>query len=267
MEYKICRLAVTMAFGGAEETVYPTVLWDERNVVLVDCGFIGALPILEEELKKNGLSVGELTGLVLTHHDHDHMGAAAALKRANPGLKLYASPGEEPFVSAREKPLRHRQAEEMQKTLPPEMQEFGRAFCGMLRRVEPVGVDELLYDGEELDWCGGCRVIATPGHTPGHISLFLKYGAAVITGDAMALESGAPVVANPQFALDGEQAEKSLEKLLALRAGTYYCYHGGVYSPGNDATSGSAPRADWGAGDGNLMRSLKYEASAPPART
>ncbi|WP_294856707.1 MBL fold metallo-hydrolase [uncultured Oscillibacter sp.] len=231
MEHEIHLLAVTMAFQGAEETVYPAVLRDGEHTILVDCGWIGALPVVEPELKKIGLSVQALTELVLTHHDHDHMGAAAALRQANPNIKIYASPEEEPFISGREKPLRLRQAEEMQETLPPEMQEFGRAFCELLRRVEPVEVNGLLRGGEWLDWCGGCRVVATPGHTPGHISLFLEEDAIMITGDAMALENGLPVTANPQFALDREGAETSLETLLALKAEAYYCYHGGVYLP------------------------------------
>ena len=165
---KILRLSIA---APNEEAVYPTLLIDEKNIVLVDCGFIGSLPALEKELARHGLSVKSLTGLALTHHDHDHMGAAAALKRANPDLKIYASQIEAPYISAQEKPPRLRQAEQLQKTLPPERQEFGRAFCDMLRSVEPVCVDKFLHDGEKLDWCGGCIVIATPGHTPGHISL------------------------------------------------------------------------------------------------
>lgn len=231
MEHKILRLTITMRFGDTENTVFPTLLWDENTAILVDCGFMGSLPILENELRRYGLSPQKITGLVLTHHDHDHMGAAAALKRANPNLKIYSSPEEAPFISAQEKPLRLAQAEEMQKMLPPEQQSFGTAFCEMLRRVEPVQVDNLLYDGERLDWSGGCRIIATPGHTPGHISLYLEQASIVITGDAIALEDGRPVIANPQFTLDMDQAEESMEALLALKAGAYYCYHGGMYSP------------------------------------
>lgn len=231
MAYKILRLTITMQFGDVENTVYPTLLWDKQNIILVDCGFIGSLHVLEKELQRHGLSAHHITGLVLTHHDHDHMGAAAALKRMNPNIKIYASPLEAPFISAQRKPLRLCQAEEMQKILPPEQQAFGKAFCEMLRRVEPVVVDSLLCDGECLDWCGGCRVIATPGHTPGHISLLMENASIIITGDAIALEGNLPVIANPQFTLDIDQAAKSLENLLSIKASTYYCYHGGVYSP------------------------------------
>ena len=231
MESKVLQLTITAQFGGIENTVYPTLLCDSEDIVLIDCGFIGSLPMLEAQLEQHGLSVRDLTGLVLTHHDHDHMGAAAALKRANPNVLIYSSFEEAPFISAREVPLRLRQAEEMQKTLPPAQREFGEAFCAMLRRVEPVQVDRFLRDGDHLDWCGGCRVIATPGHTPGHISLLVEKGKIIITGDAIALVENHPVVANPQFALDLEQAEKSFKKLLSMKAEAYYCYHGGVYSP------------------------------------
>lgn len=228
MDYKILRLNITMQFGDVENTVYPTLLWDKNNLILIDCGFIGSLPILEMELQRYGVSVQQLTGLVLTHHDHDHMGAAAILKRINPHLKIYASEVEEPFISAKEQPLRLRQAEEMQKTLPPEQQVFGRAFCDMLRCVEPVQIDVFLHDGEYMDWCQGCWILATPGHTPGHISLLMEKDRIVITGDAIALEEGKPVIANPQFTLDIEQAIKSKQKLLSLNANAYYCYHGGI---------------------------------------
>lgn len=231
MEHKIERLNITMKFGEIESKVYPTLLCDTKNIILVDCGFIGSLPVVEKELQLHGVSVNQLTGLVLTHHDHDHMGAAAAIKRINPDIKIYSSLIEAPFISAQEKPLRLRQAEEMQKTLPPEQQAFGQAFCDMLHRVEPVKVDVMLRDGERLDWCGGCQIIATPGHTPGHISLIMDRDSIIITGDAIALEDGLPIIANPQFSLDIEHAAESLKKLLSMNARAYYCYHGGVYSP------------------------------------
>ena len=231
VEDRILQLSITMQFASIENTVHPTLLWDNKNIILVDCGFIGALPLLDEELQRHGLSMDQLTGLVPTHHDHDHMGAAAAVKEANPDIRIFCSPAEAPFISAQEKPLRLRQAEEMQKKLPPEQQAFGIAFCDLLRRVEPVQPDVLLIDGERLDWCGGCRVIATPGHTPGHISLYMENASIVITGDAIALEEDRPVIANPQFTLDMKQATESLEKLLSMKADVYYCYHGGTYSP------------------------------------
>lgn len=234
MKNQIIRLTITMPFGEIKEVIYPTLICDENFVILVDCGFMGSLPLLEKELRKHGLTLLDLTGLVLTHHDHDHMGTAAEIKRVNQRVKIYASKEETPYISASTKPLRLQQAEDLQKTLPLEKQAFGKAFCEMLKRVEPVEVDEFLYDGQYLDWYGGCKVIATPGHTPGHISLLVENEAIIITGDAFVLDNGVPVIANPQFTLDIEKATNSMCKLLSMNVKTYYCYHGGIYLKNHD---------------------------------
>lgn len=128
--------------------------------------------------------------------------------------------------------MRLTQAEEMQTQLLPAQQDFGNAFCALLKSVEPVPVDFLLHDKDELGWCGGCQVVATSGHTPGHIALYLKAHSAIVAGDAIALEDGRPVVANPQFTLDAEGAKASLSHLLGLGAETIYCYHGGIFHQG-----------------------------------
>ena len=228
---RIIELTLQMPDGRKEVPIHPIVLQDDEYLTLVDCGFIGSLRLLEIELGKHGISIEQLTALVLTHHDHDHMGAAAALKRANPRIQIYSSLEESVYISAREKPLRLVQAEELQAQLPPQQQAFGRMFCDMLRRVEPVTVDAHLTDSQETGWCGGCQVLLSAGHTPGHISLYCKGLDAVIVGDAFALEYDTPVLANPQFTLDVEMAKRSMEKLLSLKAWTYYCYHGGIYRP------------------------------------
>lgn len=227
----IIELTLQMPDGRKEVPIHPIVLQDDEYLILVDCGFIGSLRLLEIELGKHGISIEQLTALVLTHHDHDHMGAAAALKRANPKIQIYSSLEESVYISAREKPLRLVQAEELQAQLPPQQQAFGRMFCDMLQRVEPVTVDAHLTDSQETGWCGGCQVLLSAGHTPGHISLYCKGLDAVIVGDAFALEHDTPVLANPQFTLDVEMAKRSMEKLLSLKARTYYCYHGGIYRP------------------------------------
>jgi len=228
---RIIELTLQMPDGRKEVPIHPIVLQDDEYLTLVDCGFIGSLRLLEIELGKHGISIEQLTALVLTHHDHDHMGAAAALKRANPRIQIYSSLEESVYISAREKPLRLVQAEELQAQLPPQQQAFGRMFCDMLRRVEPVTVDAHLTDSQETGWCGGCQVLLSAGHTPGHLSLYCKELDAVIVGDAFALEQNTPVLANPQFTLDVEMAKRSMEKLLSLKARTYYCYHGGIYRP------------------------------------
>ena len=91
-----------------------------------------------------------------------------------------------------------------------------------------VRADRLLSPGETQPWCGGCRVLAAPGHMPGHISLFFPQARTVITGAAV-VENGALTAANPQYTLDMESAQASLVMLPDLPADTYHCFPGGTF--------------------------------------
>lgn len=225
---KFIILNIDMSYGEMQEKIHPVVLCDETNCVLVDCGYVGALPKIEEALLANDILPENITHIIITHQDHDHVGAAAAFSNKYPNVKILASAEEAPYLSGARKSLRLEQAEQLQKELPEDMQEFGRAFCRLLRSVEPVQIDQLIYDEERLPFCGGCQVISTPGHTPGHISLYLSEFNTIISGDAIALEAGKPVIANPQFTLDFEKANASIQRLLAHPAQKIVCYHGGI---------------------------------------
>ena len=227
---KAIILNIEMTYGTVRDTIHPVILMDEYHCVLVDCGYVGALPKIETALEMNGLAPQAVTHIVLTHQDHDHVGAAAAFKTKYPAVSVLASAIEEPYISGTKKSLRLEQAERLQSTLPPEQQAFGEEFCSLLRSVEPVDIDRRLDDGDRLPFCGGCEVTATPGHTPGHISLYLPMLDVVICGDAMALDGGKPVIANPQFTLDIDKAAISLRRLLAYGSKRMICYHGGEFN-------------------------------------
>lgn len=226
---QVVILNVPFFFSGAEDTIHPVVLVDDAHMVLVDCGYTGSLPSLEHAFEQNGLSISQLTHVFITHHDHDHMGALAALKEKYPHVRVLAGKEEAPFVAGEQKSPRLQQAEELQERLPEEQKPFGKAFLSVLRNVLPVRVDETVKDGQVFPWCGGCTAIATYGHTPGHFSIYVKKTGDLITGDAAAIENGVPVVANPQFTLDLAQAQASLQKLFEFGAKRLICYHGGEF--------------------------------------
>lgn len=224
-------LDIKFSFGEVQDVIHPVILQDDKNMVLVDCGYTGFLPNIEQAMKEVNLDCNQLTHVVITHQDHDHMGAAAKLKEKYPNVLIVASKEESKYISGEIKSLRLEQAEEMQSNLPEDQKAFGLAFCNILRNVEPVSVDIVVQDGDTFDWCGGCTVISTNGHTPGHISLYLNKKKVLITGDAGALENGELVIANPQFTLDLEAAQESLNKILSLNAEEIICYHGGILKP------------------------------------
>lgn len=216
-------------FDGVEQHLFPVVLFGKNDVVLVDCGYPGSLGILDAEMRRFGLMPESITKLLLTHQDDDHVGAAAELKEAYPNIQIIASERETPFISGERKNLRLQQAEEIQASLPEDQKEFGLQFCERLKKVRPVWVDNEISHGDAFDWGGGCEIVETPGHTPGHISIRASNNDFLITGDAAVIENNALAIANPEFCLDLKTAQKSLDKLLEFQCPCYICYHGGVW--------------------------------------
>ncbi|MDF2951499.1 MAG: beta-lactamase domain protein [Anaerocolumna sp.] len=226
---KIFQLNLKFNYNNTEQVIHPVILKDSDSMVLVDCGYPEFLPLIEEAMNKEGLDCNNLTHVVITHQDYDHMGSLSKLKSKYPNIKVVAGEMEAPYITGQLKSLRLEQAEIMQETLPLEQKPFGEAFCRMLQSVETANVDILVKDGDWFDWCGGCLIISTPGHTPGHISLYIKSEKTIITGDAATLENDKLVIANPQFTLDIENAIKSLDKILNTDALHFISYHGGSY--------------------------------------
>jgi glyoxylase-like metal-dependent hydrolase (beta-lactamase superfamily II) len=112
----------------------------------------------------------------------------------------------------------------------PEMLERRPQMREVLERLEPVRVDEHLADGDRLDLAGGTRVIFTPGHTPGHLSLYLERPKVLVAGDALTAEGGHLNGPNPPLTLDVRAAVRSVRRLADLEIDTIVCYHGGVVS-------------------------------------
>ena len=92
-----------------------------------------------------------------------------------------------------------------------------------------LNIDEALHDHDVFSWCGKVEIISTPGHTPGHICLYLHEFKTLIAGDALFLQNGELVISLPMFTYDMEQAKKSVKKLLDYDIEKIICYHGGVY--------------------------------------
>ena len=224
----IVVLNIRFKFGSVEDVIHPVVLKDKVNMVLIDCGYTGFLSAVEQAMAEEDLFCSDLAHVLITHHDHDHMGALSELKRKYPQIQVVASEEEAPYIAGQLKSLRLKQAEARQSNLPEDQKAFGLAFCDVLKNVQPVDVDFKLHDGDVLDWCGGCTIMGMPGHTPGHISVCVKREKTLIAGDAATLEDGKLVIANPQYTLNMDEAKRSLDKIKAFGAKKVICYHGGI---------------------------------------
>ena len=231
---EIIVLNIQPDWGDESSAVHPVLLVDDQHLVLIDCGYLDSLPKLEAAFSARELALSALTHVLITHHDHDHVGTLAALKRRSPALQIIASRAEAPFLSGSLPALRLSQARALQLALSGEAAAAGLAFLSLLEQIEPIAPDLLVDDGDVLPFCGGCQVMATPGHTLGHVSFWLPVPDVMITGDAAVLQNGTLAVANPEYAEDLTLAQRSFSSLLALAHKRIVCYHGGeMESPAN----------------------------------
>ncbi|PSR56449.1 MBL fold metallo-hydrolase [Adhaeribacter arboris] len=220
-------LEVQFTFEGVAKALYPVILQNDQELILIDGGYAGFIPLLEAAAHQQGLSLQDLTGIIITHHDMDHLGCLFELKEKYPTIKIYSPEMEEPYINGQKKSLRLQQAESLYESLPEEQKPGAYAFQEMLKQIKPVLVDATFAEGE-LPFLPGVRVLKTPGHMPGHISLYLPESKTLIAADAVVIEKNELEIANPDFTLDLKEAVKSIKKLQQLDIQKLVCYHGGV---------------------------------------
>jgi glyoxylase-like metal-dependent hydrolase (beta-lactamase superfamily II) len=197
-----------------------TLIVDEENGnTLVDAGLPDQTEAISAALGEAGIGVRDLRRIIFTHQDLDHVGSGAALVRQS-GAQVLAHSADAPYIEGRLRPLKP----------TPEMLEQRPQMREVLERLEPIGVDEQLENDARLELAGGTRVIFTPGHTPGHISLYLERSKLLIAGDALTAERGHLNGPNPMATLDMRTAIESIRRLADLDVDTIICYHGGVVS-------------------------------------
>lgn len=143
-------------------------------MVLIDCGYPNFLKLIESVAINNGVNIKKLTKIIITHHDFDHMGSLAEFKRQYPDIRILASEEDTPYINSSKKSLRLQQAERIYDSLTDEEKEQAKHFHKTLESVESCSVDVELKDKDQLEYCGGIEIIATPGHMPGHISIYHK---------------------------------------------------------------------------------------------
>ncbi|MBU5215255.1 MBL fold metallo-hydrolase [Bacillus albus] len=223
---KIIELPIEFEFNGAKQCIYPSLIIINNELTLVDTGYVNFLPLIEEAILKQGYEIKNLKNIIITHYDDDHIGSLYDFKAKYPQVNIIASEIESHYISGEIKSERLVQAEDMLQRMPIEEKEFGEWFIQQLKNIRHISVDEKVYDGQMI-LNNECQIVATPGHTSGHISLYFPNSNCVITGDAAVQENCELVIANPNFCLDIEKAEESLKRMKNLKAASYYCYHGG----------------------------------------
>jgi glyoxylase-like metal-dependent hydrolase (beta-lactamase superfamily II) len=153
------------------------VLVRGKEIAIVDTGLPNNGTRFGEVIKTAGLGWDAVGHVILTHYHPDHVGSMGEVLTAAPKALAYA----------------------------------GAEDIPQMKSPRPI---KAVADGDEVF---GLRIIATPGHTPGHICVFDPAGSLLVLGDAMVNVNntlGGPL---PQYTADMAEANKSVKKLAALK--------------------------------------------------
>lgn len=189
--------------------IHPVLVRDKEMAILIDTGFPGQIEDLRLAIEQTGVSLDQLKVIILTHQDVDHIGNLPdMLQKPNHSITVYAHELDKPYIQG-ELPL----LKDSHLQNPPK----GK-------------VSDILVDHQELPFCGGIHVIHTPGHTAGHISLYLKQSKTLIAGDSMYSVNGKLQGIHTPTTPDIDSARRSLRKYLNFDVASVVCYHGGLSS-------------------------------------
>ncbi|MFN8535768.1 MAG: MBL fold metallo-hydrolase [Dehalococcoidia bacterium] len=183
------RAVAELNFGGtggiaAGFDVQSHVLVRGREATIVDTLTAGNVGLIGAALASAGLSFADVVNVVLTHMHGDHTGNLNAVLDAAPRATVFAGVEDLPRIASN-------------------------------RPIRPA------REGDEIF---GVRVIETPGHTPGHISLFDPASGTLILGDALSNRGGQLSVLAP--ADSTVQAFASLARVSTLPASRALLGHG-----------------------------------------
>ena len=223
-------LELTSDLAGRRMTIYPILFTDRDGTTLVDTGMPGQLPALLAAIDATGVSPASLRRIVLTHQDMDHIGNAREL-RSKSGAAVLAHEEEVPYIQGEKRLLKFdpSRLESMLASLPEAARDSARA---LFSSPPSAHVDQYLHDGDVIPVGAGARVVYTPGHTPGHISLYVPTERLLIAGDGLRVESGQLLGPSEANTPDMERALLSVRKMAELEVETVVCYHGGPFGPG-----------------------------------
>jgi len=198
----------------------------DQGAIMIDSGEPKKGKAFLKGLKEVSVKPEEVQLIVLTHGHWDHIGSAAEIKEIT-GAKIVMHQNEKRWL------------EESLKPMPPGVTTWGSIFGKLVtwgivpfKHIRATKVDIILEDKEFSlnDYGIEGKVIHTPGHSSGSVSILLDTGEAFV-GDLavnkfpLRLTPGLPI-----FAEDLPKLIESWQKLLDLGVITVYPAHGKAFS-------------------------------------
>ncbi len=188
--------------------------------VLIDSGMPFHWAALDGQLAAAGCVPGKLKLAIFTHGDWDHTGSAIKL-REKYNVKLAIGAGDVPQVESGVMLKRH--VKPLIYKIMMSWRMFMRRFQKNAMAMPRFKPDILLNDGQSLAEYGvAAKVILTPGHTPGSLSILTDDGD-LFAGDLFTNRKS-PAEAN--IIENGKQLKETMAKIKTLGIKMIYPGHG-----------------------------------------
>jgi glyoxylase-like metal-dependent hydrolase (beta-lactamase superfamily II) len=206
---------------GDERVIGVYLLDIPDGPALLDCGPTTCVPALKERLAEQGLALGDLRHLLLSHIHLDHAGAAGVLVREHPGLQVHVSEIGAPHVVD---PSRlERSARRL----------YGDEFDTLWGELAPIPEANVHIVGERVL---GLDCFPTPGHANHHVS-YLDTDGTLYAGDAAGVRIVPgrfvmPVAPPPE--VDLEAWERTIDEIEARGPERLALIHFGVVETPRD---------------------------------
>jgi len=191
------------------ETYATTAVLVDDRLILVDTGVEDDTRKLLDGLAKARVNPRDLSTIFITHTHPDHVGGLATIKADSPA-KVAAHRVEADFISRK------------------------RTYDGppRVQRHPGTPVDVVLEDGQVHD---GLRVIYTPGHTRGSMSLLDETRSLLFVGDG-ANNEGRLGPMDDRYNVDPKQHRESIRKLAVFH------FEHAIFGHGTPITGGASAR-------------------------
>lgn len=193
------------SFLGAGVWGANVYLLEDNDLTLVDTGFIGRSGQILRKVADLGYAPSDITRIIITHYHADHIGSLAMLKKVTQA-KVLAHPADAPYINGR-----------LPEPGAAGPKWLGRSFTHFRRLWSAIAtsVDVLVNEGDELPVLGGIKILHTPGHTCGSISLFCPSRRLIIVGDVIAHRFGLRLPSKT-FTEDIAQEISSVRRIASL---------------------------------------------------
>jgi len=212
------------------------IIEDDDGITIVDAGLPASWDSLQDALRTIGRPASDIKVVLLTHAHFDHVGFAS---RAQSDLGVPVLCHERDHALTQTHPLRYKRSRSLVFYLwnPGGAAILAQMIAkGALRSQGPREMGTLNVD-DELEVPGRPKVLATHGHTLGHVALHFPSRDTVIVGDALVTldpytaRTGPRLVARAATA-DADQARASLEAIGATGARIVLPGHGEAWTGG-----------------------------------